>query len=143
MGSTGQRVIRVQNRLKALKYLADDQASDGVYGGSTQQAVVRFQQVKELPANGVADTATLNALFAEVAPPNPDANQPQTLEPGDRIRLVNDSAGGIAVYSEPNTDSRTLSTYASGAEVVVRQITDSGWIELSSGGWVRQEFAEF
>ncbi|MFE4104987.1 peptidoglycan-binding protein [Almyronema epifaneia] len=140
-GSAGPRVIRLQNRLKELNYLAATQASDGVYGSTTEQAVIEFQRVQGLPVDGVAGTTTLDALYAANAPRKPEPQR--TLQPGDRVQLVNDGIGGIAVYDEPFTEGRILSIYASGSEVTVNQINENGWIELSSGGWVRREFIAF
>jgi peptidoglycan endopeptidase LytE len=37
---------------------------DGRYGPVTTEAIKRFQQIRDLPANGVADTVTLRALRA-------------------------------------------------------------------------------
>ncbi|WP_346289166.1 peptidoglycan-binding protein [Sphaerothrix gracilis] len=140
-GSRGDSVVRLQNRLKELNYLGEDQPADGLYGSTTEQAVIEFQRAQGLPVDGVAGETTLAVLFAETTARKPEPQR--TLQVGDRIRLVNDGIGGIFVYEQPLTDSRILSTYASGTEATVSQISADGWVALSSGGWVLREFVEF
>ena len=64
-GDTGDAVMRLQNRLKSLGYLAG--TADGVYGGSTSRAVRIFQYYNDLEQNGNADAALQQMLFAENA----------------------------------------------------------------------------
>ncbi len=64
-GATGRDVVRLQRRLKCLEYYTG--VTDGQYGSGTQQAVKDFQKRHRLPATGVADNATLQALFDESA----------------------------------------------------------------------------
>lgn len=61
-GMSGQDVRRLQEELVALGYL-DDKA-DGVFGGNTQDAVVLFQAVNGLPADGLAGAQTQALLFS-------------------------------------------------------------------------------
>jgi len=61
-GSSGDDVIRVQRRLKALEYLFG--TLDGSYGGQTAEAVRMFQKQHKLEQTGVADFATLKVLFS-------------------------------------------------------------------------------
>ncbi|MBQ6645370.1 MAG: peptidoglycan-binding protein, partial [Clostridia bacterium] len=65
-GDKGKRVSALQSRLKALGYLAGP--VDGSYGAATQNAVTLFQNQIGLPQTGVADSATLQALYATDAP---------------------------------------------------------------------------
>lgn len=59
-GSTGDAVIRIQERLRRYGYMQG--AADGVFGKETYDAVVWFQKKNGLKADGVAGPATLAAL---------------------------------------------------------------------------------
>lgn len=59
-GSTGNEVIQIQTRLKNWGYY--NGAIDGIYGYETYRAVRQFQSKNGLSVDGVAGSATLNAL---------------------------------------------------------------------------------
>ena len=59
-GSTGASVTVLQQRLNALGY--NTGTPDGSFGPGTKAQVVKFQQAKGLPANGIVDAATWAAL---------------------------------------------------------------------------------
>lgn len=65
-GAKSDEVFAMQNRLYELGFLLDDR--DGAFGNKTQTAVKMFQQAVGLEPNGIADNATLTALYAEDAP---------------------------------------------------------------------------
>lgn len=65
-GDKNEEVRQLQKRLIELKYLSD--GADGAFGGKTEAAVKLFQQTAGLEANGIADPATLELLYAENAP---------------------------------------------------------------------------
>lgn len=65
-GSKGDDVKAMQQRLKDLGYLKG--SADGDFGKGTAAAVTAFQKKAGLPENGIADDATLRALFADDAP---------------------------------------------------------------------------
>ena len=65
-GDKSPEVLDMQNRLIELGYLND--TPDGAFGSKTQTAVKIFQQVMGLPVTGIADSATLNAMYADDAP---------------------------------------------------------------------------
>ncbi len=50
----------IQSRLRALNFY--DGATDGIWGGATQQAIERFQQGRGLQVNGQLNPATITAL---------------------------------------------------------------------------------
>ncbi len=64
-GATGRDVVRLQRRLTTLEYYTS--ALDGQYGSGTAEAVSDFQKRNGLAQTGVADHATLAALFDENA----------------------------------------------------------------------------
>ena len=63
-GDTGDEVMRVQRRLHQLNYLA---LVDGVYGDTTERALLYFQKKNGLSQTAVADEATQRLLFSESA----------------------------------------------------------------------------
>ena len=63
-GSTGDRVKQLQGNLIMLGYL--NSRADGVYGSGTQAAVKRYQSRNGLSADGLAGSATNNAIAKEV-----------------------------------------------------------------------------
>ncbi len=60
MGSRGDEVRKVQQKLKSLGYFTSN--VDGIYGSLTQSAVKRFQRDNGLTADGIAGPKTLSAL---------------------------------------------------------------------------------
>lgn len=61
-GSSGESVKALQQALIDLGYLTDE--ADGVFGGNTQNAVVQFQAVNGLAADGLAGAQTQSLLFS-------------------------------------------------------------------------------
>jgi peptidoglycan hydrolase-like protein with peptidoglycan-binding domain len=59
-GSSGPDVMTLQQKLIAAGYLAG--TADGNFGAATQAAVIKFQQAKNLPADGVVGASTWAAL---------------------------------------------------------------------------------
>lgn len=60
VGSTGDKVIALQQDLTALGYYYGD--ISGHYGSLTQAAVKKFQKAKGISQDGIAGTTTLNAI---------------------------------------------------------------------------------
>ena len=72
-GDKSDEVLNMQTRLVELGFLSD--TPDGAFGTKTQTAVKIFQQIAGLPVTGIADSATLNAMYASDAPhADPAAN---------------------------------------------------------------------
>ncbi len=67
-----ESTLQLQNRLVELGYLTPAQLATGpgVYGAQTTRAVEEFQAANGLPPTGVADAATMAAMFAESAIPS-------------------------------------------------------------------------
>ena len=61
-GSTGQAVVRLQQALIDLGYLSG--SADGDYGANTTNAVISFQAVNGLSADGIAGQQTQTVLFS-------------------------------------------------------------------------------
>lgn len=60
LGSQGDEVRRIQNKLRSLGYY--NGAVDGIYGTSTQKAVKAFQKNCGITADGIAGAKTLKFL---------------------------------------------------------------------------------
>ena len=65
MGSTGSAVTALQNRLVELGYL---QSASGVYDEATRDAVIRFQGVLGVEANGEASASMQRYVYSKAAP---------------------------------------------------------------------------
>lgn len=66
-GDSGTEVLRVQKRLKYLKYLY---SADGAFGGNTELALKYFQRKHGIVETGIADQQTQEALFSATAQPS-------------------------------------------------------------------------
>ena len=64
-GSSGEEVIRLQNRLSELGYFTLQ--ADGQFGSDTKAAVKLFQSANGLKADGIAGSKTLTLLYSEEA----------------------------------------------------------------------------
>ena len=80
-GTNGPSVVRMQEALIALGYL--DGKADGDFGSGTQNAVIQFQAVNGLSADGIAGSKTLTLLYSGDAL---DASQAPEM---DYLLLVN------------------------------------------------------
>ena len=58
-------IVFLQNRLIELGYFRE--SADGVYGESTQSAVLAFQKYNNLPETGVADGDTQRKLYSDIS----------------------------------------------------------------------------
>ena len=66
-GSQGQEVTDLQSRLKTLGYYHGE--IDGQYGAVTKDAVLTFQRINGLDADGIVGAETRNVLFSSEAKP--------------------------------------------------------------------------
>ena len=90
MGSTGDAVRDMQQRLKNLGYTVN---VDGVYGNTTYQAVLAFQKRNGLTEDGIAGEATLQKIASSSALPAAIALPSPTIAPTTRP---------AALYSSPS-----------------------------------------
>ena len=110
-GAQGQMVADLQTRLQALGYY--NGKIDGDYGSGTKAAVLAFQQVNGLDADGIAGQKTLTALYSDGAKAKPGPTDtlegdipllvnrwnplPAAFEPADLV-TVKDLAGDLMTY---------------------------------------------
>lgn len=86
-GETSWGVVRMQEQLGRLGYLVGSRA-DGVFGEGTSNALRLFQVEVGLPATGAGDIPTLEKLFADDAPVNPNPIATPTPTPDPDIPLL-------------------------------------------------------
>ncbi|HEY9666623.1 MAG TPA: peptidoglycan-binding protein [Coleofasciculaceae cyanobacterium] len=90
-GNKSSEVTSLQKKLQAAGYFKGP--TTGYYGSLTQVAVTQFQKANGLPANGIADIETLNALASasgtavlpqRITPPAPVPEKPSVSSPPAR-----------------------------------------------------------
>ena len=86
VGDKGTAVTELQKRLIELGYLTT--SATGTYGEATKAAVKEFQQLAGLTADGLAGTATINALFATDAPTKVDTTTLKYGDKGDSVKAL-------------------------------------------------------
>ena len=107
-GSSGENVTRVQNRLLALGYLSLNYSVDGSYGSTTASAIKLFQTAAGGSATGVADSATIRALYSASAPKLPSGSKAAD------YKESTSSGGSSSVSGMPAGLESTTSSYNSG-----------------------------
>ena len=80
LGSGGQAVLEIKQRLQALNYLGKGNLN-GRYTEKVVEAVCLFQTLNGLEVTGEVDDATREALFADTAVRNPWATMPPVATP--------------------------------------------------------------
>ncbi len=105
-GSSGENVTRVQNRLLALGYLCQSSSVDGSYGSTTASAIKLFQTAAGGSATGVADSATIRALYSTSAPKLPSGSKAADYK-------ENSYGGSSSVSGMPAGLESTTSSYNS------------------------------
>ncbi|MQR95818.1 N-acetylmuramoyl-L-alanine amidase [Fictibacillus phosphorivorans] len=88
-GSTGQRVLDLQNKLKRAGYTL---LADGIYGPNTEKAVRAFQNKYKLAVDGVAGPNTIEKLDAVLKP---------STKPTKPVAPIPSNSNGSAVVPYP------------------------------------------
>ncbi len=86
VGSTGSKVTALQQDLTALGYYYGD--ISGHYGSLTQAAVKKFQKAKGITQDGIAGTATLNAIANALGSSTSSSSSSTSLREGDENSSV-------------------------------------------------------
>jgi len=137
MGSKGARVRSLQALLVRAGYAVK---VDGDYGPTTKKAVMAFQKLKKLTADGVAGPETIRALDGyRVAPEEPVGQQ----KPSDVQEVKDATKGGgmiVAVVALRDQIAETAS-YLTGLEAETAQtvanalLAGSGAIGVGLAAW--------
>ncbi len=64
-GESGDDILRIQQRLYQLGYLASDSMVTGNFGDSTEAAVIKLQEVNGLTQDGTVGRQTLNLIYSD------------------------------------------------------------------------------
>lgn len=86
VGDKGTAVTELQKRLIELGYLTT--SATGTFGAATKSAVIEFQKMAGLTADGIAGTSTVNALFATDAPEKVDTTTLKQGDKGDSVKAL-------------------------------------------------------
>ena len=126
LGSEGDEVKRMQQKLKDLDYLSG--SADGKFGVATEAAVIAFQKNNNLTADGKAGTATLNKLYSGTAKKSS----------GTQINLSSDDGhtSGRDTSGISSTGYITLEDGSSGEQVrtLQKRLKDLGYYTGSVDG---------
>ena len=98
LGSKGDEVKKLQNALRALDYLL---SADGTYGEETVEAVMEFQRINGLSADGVAGSKTQKLLYSGSA-------KKYTGSSSSSSGSVSSSAGASAMGSFTGKNGKTI-----------------------------------
>jgi peptidoglycan hydrolase-like protein with peptidoglycan-binding domain len=97
-GSSGDRVVDLQNRLLQLGFWVD--AADGQYGLATSQAVMAFQKYFNISdKSGRVDEATAAALNTVPSKPRPWATEGDLIEVNKAAQVLHIIRGGQAIWT--------------------------------------------
>lgn len=138
-GDKGADVKQLQTDLIRLGYSCGKWGTDGDFGDATEAALEAFQRDNELPATGIYDGATREALEAAL-----DAldEQPVELPDASSVEIV---GGNCYVRSAPNTGGKKLGVVYEGEILPYQgQTSADGWhlVEYKSqNGWVSGKYS--
>ena len=116
IGSVGAQVVTLQTRLVSLNYLKGK--ADGIFGTQTAQALTAFQRKNSLKADGVAGSATLNALYGSNAQGNQgavtDPSKEEDSETQNASLRIGDSGSGVRSMQQRLIELKYLTGGADG-----------------------------
>lgn len=131
-GSRGTPVRTLQQRLAALTYW--NGTADGVFGHSTAQAVMAFQKVNGLTADGIAGPATQRAL-ARAGVPAARSTKGRCLEVDLRRQVMMLVIDGRVQYVLNTSTGTSKTPTPKGKFRVFRQV--EGWRKAPLGNLYR------
>jgi peptidoglycan hydrolase-like protein with peptidoglycan-binding domain len=140
VGDSGSQVTAMQQSLVQLGF--DTGGIDGVFGPKTLKALIRFQQARNLQADGVLGPQTSQAL-AIVAPMGSGPELSSAKAAGPAI-VATASQKGINIRQTPN--GAVIGYAMDGVKVSLtgRESSASGrtWVEIATGGWIAEDFVK-
>jgi uncharacterized protein YgiM (DUF1202 family) len=139
-GVSGSYVTSIQQAL--IRAGHDPGPVDGVYGGMTEYAVIRFQQNQGLNPDGVVGPATASALGLGYSGGGVGSGGIGGGIGGGggfgvgEVVTIATNGSPLNVRSGPGLDYGVIYTLPFGAVAPVTGRRVGGWIQLADGGWV-------
>lgn len=132
-GASGTEVRQVQQRLKTLGYLSG--SADGDFGDLTEAAVMAFQSVNGLYADGIVGKNTLNKLNSNSAVSNPGEPATVTKTPSSSSATRKPTVTAKPTAT-PKVDNVYLEVGSSGTKVKTLQqrLISLGWMSGTADG---------
>lgn len=121
-GSTGERVLQLQNNLNALGYSCGK--ADGKYGNGTENAVRAFQRDKKLGVDGKAGARTLSAIAAALAQPSPTPVPEATQAPSATVSPT--TAPSTSTTDRPSQTLR-LGSFGNDVKALQNKLNEKGF----------------
>lgn len=135
-GSSGDGVLRMQEKLKELEYYM--YVSDGKFGEGTRRAVVDYQRANGLEPTGIADQSMLMRLYEGESVRYSDyiaANCAIRGDAGANVKAIQDRLNVLGYYTGDSTGTYGDNTY----RAVLRFQGDNG---IAGSGNVDEETYE-
>ena len=117
VGSRGDRVRDLQNRLARASFAVGRAGADGSFGGDTRAAVVKFQQHYKLPATGVVDTKTWNTLVNNPGAPASRLSHLHSIKNNAGVNIVADKSDRVAYVFKDGKLQRAITVRFGGQGV--------------------------
>lgn len=130
-GDACSAVSSVQSALVSAGYSPG--AVDGVFGGGTEYAVIRYQQRRGLSVDGVVGPATASALGLS---PSIACGSGGSGTGGGGAVTVSTNGGALSIRSGPGTGYGAIGSLSNGSSASITGRVSNGWYELARGGWV-------
>ena len=150
-------VTDLQNALIRAGF--DPGTTDGVFGGATEYAVMRFQEKNQLKNDRIVGEATATALGLDpniscetstntsqnpsTGSPSPPDSSIAVISIPVRFGKVMTDGEPLNVRSGPSVDYGVISTVANGASVRFVGQPVGAWLQLVDGGWIHSDWVEF
>ncbi len=139
LGDSGGQVKAIQESLVQLGF--DTGGVDGVFGPKTLRALIRFQQARNLQADGVVGPQTSQAL-AIVAPMGAGPELSSSGSGSGPAIVATTSQNGINIRQTPNGAVIGYAMDGVNISLTGRERSASGrtWLEIATGGWIAADF---
>jgi peptidoglycan hydrolase-like protein with peptidoglycan-binding domain len=132
-GSAGIAVEDVQ--LALIKAGFNVGRVDGVYGPTTEAAVIQFQKRYGLSVDGVVGSRTAAALGVTDSDPSFSGGGGGGNIPNDYVTIATNGSY-LNVRSGPGLGYSVVNSLGNGTIVGTTGAVSNGWVQLSQGGWV-------
>lgn len=135
LNDTGDGVKEIQLMLLELGYTLSNnpndktKGADGIYGALTKKAIINFQEAQGLKADGLAGTATINAL-----------KRASAATASKSERKVEVTANVLNVRLGPGTNYAVAGGLKKGTQITLTEM-ENGWGKYAKG-WVSLEYVK-